>query len=295
MTDQQGIAVKLKTGEMTMDQVLYPERHIADFELDALKIDIVPCGFPSLDEYQLLKVNRSELILVGGRPSSGKSAFMFQLAYNVAQRSCAHVFSLEMDTDQIRSRLLTHVINKSLSHIQKGMVSSEVLERGRKELAKLNYHVDDTAGLNVFQLCDRARNAHKHLQLLRVDKSHSKDDEIGIISRSLKELAKELRVPVIVGSQLNRACEIRGKEVERLSKGEDKSGYKPILSDLRESGNLEQDADMVLFVHRPSQFTDHRHGEADILIAKNRNGPVGEVCMDFTSNQTRFIDRGVAL
>lgn len=286
----------LKDGKIQLESLLNPAKHISDFDPEQLRINTIPCGFASLDEYMLLKEGRSELIFIGGRPSMGKSAFMFQLAYNVAHNMPVHVFSLEMDADQIRARLLAGKMNRSLTRILKGLEDPRAMAKAHQELGALNYFIDDRAGLNVFKLCDAARELHAkigtklividYLQLLRTPRGHSKDDEIGTITKELKALAKELRVPIVVGSQLNRACEARGTE---------NGDFRPILSDLRESGNIEQDADMVLFVHRQSRYTGERPGEADIIVAKNRNGAVGDIRMQFTEIQTRFIDMGVII
>lgn len=223
----------------------------------------------------------------------GKSALMFQLAYNLSHTVPVDVYSLEMDADQIRTRLIAGDINTSLSNIQKGLVDAKKIEAAKRRLKDLKYYIDDRGGLSINQLCDEAIQRKQrigtkviivdYLQLMRVEKGHSKDDEVGKITRQLKELAKELKCPVIVGSQLNRGCETRGKET---------GDYRPTLADLRESGNIEQDADMVMFVHRESRFTGERPGEADLIIAKNRNGPVGDITMQFTESQTRFIDGG---
>lgn len=280
--------------DQEIEALLHPEKHISDFDIDKLRVTVIPSGFPSLDEYLLLKQDKCELIFVGGRPSMGKSAFMFQAALNISKTLPVHVFSLEMDADQIRTRLLAGHLNISLSSILNGTCSATRLEQGKQWLSTLNYVVDDRGGLDIHQICDSAKTVHRergtkvividYLQLLRSERGHSKDDEIGKITRKLKELAKELKVPIVVGSQLNRGCENRGKET---------GDFKPCLADLRESGNIEQDADMVLFVHRESRYTGARPGEADIIISKNRNGPVGEVTMHFTEAQTRFIDRSL--
>lgn len=231
------------------------------------------------------------MIVVGGRPSVGKSAFMFQLAYNVSKHAPVHVFSLEMDKEQIFMRLLAGVVNRSTMAIQKGSVDKNELIKAKATLDNLQYYVDDRAGLNVFELTNAAKDAHRrygtqlividYLQLLRTPKGHSKDDEIGTITKELKALARDLKVPVIVGSQLNRQCETRGRET---------GDYKPMLSDIRESGNVEQDADIVMFVHRESRYTGERPGEADLIISKNRNGPCNSILMHFSESQTKFID-----
>lgn len=281
---------------MELNKILKPECHISDINLESLKIDTIPSGWKSLDDYMFLKDKRSELIIVGGRPSMGKSAFMFQLAYNVAQHIPVHVFSLEMDKEQILTRLLAATLNTSITAIQRGLVPPEALAMARQKIVHSKYFIDDRAGLDVHDLCIAAKQAfHRndtklivvdYLQLMRTQKSHTKDDEIGIITKELKALAKDLKVPIIVGSQLNRANEIRGVQ---------SGDYRPMLSDLRESGNIEQDADIVAFVHRESRYTGERRGEADIIIAKNRNGSVGTVNMGFVESQCNFIDRGDVL
>lgn len=275
-----------------LDELLRPAgKYLSEIDLSRLRIDTIPCGFGSLDDYLFLKKDRSELIIIGGRPSMGKSAFMFQIAKQVSKTVPVHVFSLEMDEEQIVTRLVSGMINRPVTAIQRGLISDKELIPAKEELNKLQYIVDDRAGINVHQLCDAAKEWHAqvktglividYLQLLRTEKGHSKDDEIGNITKSLKALAKELKVPVIVGSQLNRDCERRGTQT---------GNYKPMLSDLRESGNIEQDADIVLAVHRESRYTNERPGEADILILKNRNGPVGDILMTYIDNQTLFID-----
>jgi len=287
---------QLESGEVTLDQVLEqdqnPGKFLYDIDPDDLAISIMPSGFPTLDrDFMFLKESEGELIIVGGRPSMGKSAFMFQVALQVSQMCPVHVFSLEMSHESIVRRLLSGMVNRPVSAIQMGLVDRREIERAKEELKAYRYVIDDTSGLTCAILCDRARARAKshgtklvvvdYLQLLRTEKGHSKDAEIGEITKELKALAKDLRCPVIVGSQLNRQCEIRG-----ASSG----NYAPILSDLRESGNIEQDADIILAVHREYRYTKLRQDEADILILKNRNGSVGETIMKFYAAQTRFVD-----
>lgn len=287
---------RIMGGELDIDAVLNPGKLLYDVDVDKLPIKIMPSGFPTLDnEYMFLKEAEGELIVVGGRPSMGKSAFMFQLALYVSRGLPVHVFSLEMSQESIVRRLLSNIIGKPVSAIQMGLVDKRTLEKAKEELRSFNYFIDDTGGLDVQAVADRARQRARkertrlividYLQLLRTPKGHSKDAEIGDITKTLKALAKELRCPVVVGSQLNRQCEIRG-----ASSGD----YRPILADLRESGNIEQDSDVVMAVHREYRYTKMRQTEADIIILKNRNGPIGEVVMQFYAAQTRFEDTGVS-
>lgn len=284
----------LENGETNIDLLLNPGRRLHEVEIDKLAIKVMPSGFPSLDsEYMLLKEMEGELIIVGGRPSMGKSAFMFQLALNVASYWPVHVFSLEMSQESIVRRLLATQMGVPITAIQMGLVERKKLEKAKEELEKYKYIIDDSSGLGAAEIVDRAISRAKefdtrlvvldYLQLIRTDKGHSKDSEIGELTKSLKYLAKTLKCPVIVGSQLNRQCETRGSS---------SGNYRPILSDLRESGNIEQDADIILAVHRDYRYTKMRADEADILVLKNRNGATGEVIMKFYGAQARFEDIG---
>lgn len=287
------IMKQLNAGTMTIDSLLSPPgTHIKDVPVDDLQIDIMASGFSTLDAYMLLKKGRSELVVIGGRPSHGKSALMFQLALQVSRSMPVHVFSLEMDKEQIATRLIAGLIDKPITAIQRGLIDRKLLNEASKELGKLAYIVDDRSGLNISQIADSARRRAKtdgtgliiidYLQLIKKEKGHSVDDEIGNITRSLKELAKDLKVPIVVGSQLNRQSTARG-----ASSG----NFRPLLSDLRESGNIEQDADMVLFVNREYLHTGQRPSEADIIVAKNRNGPIGDIVMQYVPTQTKFYDK----
>ena len=284
----------LETGEITIDQALNPGRRLHEVDLDRLPIKVMPSGFPTLDrEYMLLKEMEGELIIIGGRPSMGKSALMFQLALNVANYAPVHVFSLEMSQESIVRRLIATQIGVPITAIQMGLIDRRRLQSAKDALEKYNYFIDDSSGLNANDIVDRAITKAKefgtklividYLQLMKTEKGHSKDTEIGEITKALKYLAKTLKCPVLVGSQLNRQCEIRG-----MTSG----NFKPILSDLRESGNIEQDADIILAVHRDYRYTKMRADEADILVLKNRNGAVGDTIMKFYGAQARFEDTG---
>lgn len=285
---------QMYAGEISIDDVLNPGKRLHDVDLDKLSIRVMPSGFPTLDRcYMLLKEDEGELIIVGGRPSHGKSALMFQLALNVSETLPVHVFSLEMSQESIVRRLMSQMLGRPVSAIQHGLVEMELLEQAQEKLSHYQYIIDDCSGLSALELADRARTRARsfgtrliiidYLQLLKTEKGHSKDSEIGEITKTLKTLASELRCPIVIGSQLNRQCEIRGS-----SSGD----YRPILADLRESGNIEQDADIVLAVHRESRYTKLRMDEADIIVLKNRNGAVGETMMKWYGAQTRFEDVG---
>jgi replicative DNA helicase len=268
------------------EKLIYPGKQISDFDQNALEIETIPSGFPSLDMYKLLKRNRGELIIIGARPSQGKSGLGFQIATSVAERGKSHIFSLEMDHESIVARQASIELNKPLDYLQSGLARPEELNSVKARLERLNCIVDDDPGLNVHQICDRARMQYKRsktdlvvidfIQIVDYDRKGNRAIELAAISMALKNLAKELRIPVIALSQLNRNSEHR----------EDGT---PQLSDLKESGSLEQDADVVLLIHR----TKDSPALAKIIIAKNRNGPTGEVDMQFAAGQARFVDNNV--
>lgn len=284
----------LKSGTVKAEDLLYnvKGRNLHDVDLNNLRISTMPSGFDSLDDYLFLKTNRSELIIVGGRPSMGKSAFMFQVAFNVARQYPVHVFSLEMDHEMIVARMLAGLLNRPVDAILRGLVSRAELKEAHDKIKALDCFIDERAGLNIAQIADAAKLRAKkygtklvvidYLQIISSQKGYSRDAEVAEISKSLKELAKDLKIPIVVGSQLNRQCEARGYAT---------GNYQPLLSDLRESGSIEQDADIVVAVHREHKYTGLRQNEADIIILKNRNGPTGEIAMNFFPAQTLFSDK----
>jgi replicative DNA helicase len=274
----------MKLAKLDPDKILYPGKQLSDFDPTKLVLDINRSGFPSLDRFKLLKRNRGELILIGARPSQGKSGLGFQIATSVAEYGKAHIFSLEMDHESIVARQASISLNKPLDYIQSGSARPEELNAAKASLERLNCIIDDRASLNIYQICDAARMQNRksrtdlivvdYIQIVATDQSdYSRAVALGKVSNELKNLAKELRIPVIALSQLNRQAEFR-------------EGGEPQLSDLKESGQLEQDADMVLLIHRSKDAPS----TAKIIIAKNRNGPTGEIELQFAAGQCRFID-----
>lgn len=276
---------EIKINPKVIDNLLYPGKQLAEYDINSLSVDVLPSGFPSFDRMLLFKRNRGELIFIGARPSMGKSALLFQIATNIARDGKSHVISLEDGHEAIATRQTSAILNMSMDIIQAGGASEEALLRAQRLLAELNCVVDTDGGLNVHQICDRARMQHKkgkltalfvdYIQIIKSDRKVSRNEDIGAISCELKALAKELNIPVIVASQLNRNSELRESK-------------KPQLSDLKESGSLEQDADVVLLIHREGF-------EAEVIVAKNKNGPTGSVCMGYVPAQCKFIDKQVGL
>ncbi len=275
---------QLSSGELTIEQALYPGRQLSDFDPQGLTIQTIDSGFESFNKHKVLKKNRGELILIGARPSHGKSALLFQIATNIAKLGKAHVFSLEMDHESVATRQISALINQPIDAVQMGL-RPHLIESAKLELSKLNFHIDDRSGLTVEEICYAARMENKrsktdaifidYIQIIHTKAGHSRANEVAQVSSQLKELSRELRIPVVVASQLNRNNEMR----------EDKT---PMLSDLKESGSLEQDADVVILLYRSA----NSQGEAKVNIAKNRSGPTQTFTMGYAPAQTRFFESG---
>ncbi len=266
-------------------------------------------GYDDLDKYTSGWQN-SDLVIIAARPAMGKTAFVLSMACNMAVRQKIPVamFSLEMSNVQLVNRLISNVCELAGSKIRSGQLNDEEwrhLDVKIKELYDVPLYVDDTPSLSVFELRTKARRLVRdygvkiiiidYLQLMNASgmSYNSRQEEVSTISRSLKGLAKELNIPIIALSQLNRSVENR---VGTDANSPDTK--RPQLSDLRESGAIEQDADMVCFIHRPEYYKIYKdqhgndlHGIAEIIIAKHRNGAVGDVRMRFIGEYARFANR----
>ncbi len=259
-------------------------------------------GFTGLDEI-LGGFQHSDLIIVGGRPSMGKTSLALNIARNTAmeQGACVAMFSLEMARDSLVLRMLSSESGVNLSHIRLGRHTEEEEKRIMEATGKLSeasIYIDDTPQLRMMEMRSKARRLHSehHIDLVILDYMHlmqadsrteNRVQELSFLSRSLKGLARELDVPVLALSQLSRASEFRASHV-------------PQLSDLRESGSIEQDADVVIFVNRDELHyptreawesahpTEQYPPPADIIVAKHRNGPIGQISLRFITRMTRF-------
>lgn len=244
----------------------------------------------------------SDLVILAARPAMGKTAFALSMAKNIAvdQRVPVAFFSLEMSNVQLVNRLIANVCEITSDKIKSGQLAPYEwgqLDFKIKELIGAPLFIDDSPQLSVFELRTKARRLVRehgirlimidYLQLMNASGMSfgSRQEEVSTISRSLKGLAKELNIPILALSQLNRGVESR----------EGIEGKRPQLSDLRESGAIEQDADMVCFIHRPEYYHIYEdsagrdlHGMAEIIIAKHRNGAVGDVLLTFKGQYTRF-------
>ena len=262
----------------------------------------VSTGYYKLDDLTSGWQAASDLVIIAGRPAMGKTSFALSMAKNIAADSRVPMafFSLEMSNVQLVNRLISNVCEIQGSKILNGQLQRDEWDRLDKRINNLigsPLYIDDTPGLSVFELRTKARRLVRehgvklimidYLQLMNANgmRFSSRQEEVSTISRSLKGLAKELDIPILALSQLNRGVESR----------EGLDGKRPQLSDLRESGAIEQDADMVLFVHRPEYYHIYQdesghdlRGMAQIIIAKHRKGATGDVLLTFRGEFTRF-------
>ena len=276
----------------------------------------VPTGLKDLDD-KLGGLHKSDLVILAGRPSMGKTALATNIAYNAAQnilkrqeKSSVAFFSLEMSSEQLSTRILAEQSRIKSNDIRRGKISDEQFDKfieTSKNISELPLYIDETPAISIAAVSNRARRIKRlfgldmividYIQLMRA--TNTKDgrvQEISEITQGLKALAKELAVPVLALSQLSRAVEQR----------DDK---KPLLSDLRESGSIEQDADVVMFVYRESYYLRGKeprpatveHAEwqakmndishlAEIIIGKQRHGPIGKITLEFEERFTKFKD-----
>ena len=253
----------------------------------------VATGFLDLD-YKTAGMQPSDLILVAARPSMGKTAFVLNVAQYVAfrQNKTVAIFSLEMSKEQLVNRLFAMESKVDSQHLRTGDLSDtewEKLIESAGVIGKSNLIIDDTPGISISELRSKCRKykLEHNLEMIIIDylqlmsgngkSTDSRQQEISDISRSLKALARELHVPVIALSQLSRAVEQR-------------PDHRPMLSDLRESGAIEQDADVVMFIYRDDYYNKdtEKKGIAEIIIAKQRNGPIGTVKLAWLPQYTKF-------
>ncbi len=252
----------------------------------------VPTGFEKLDQ-MTAGLQRGDLVIVAGRPSMGKTAFAMNIVEEAAIRGrlSVAVFSMEMPAEQLAMRMLSSLGRIDQQKVRTGRLDPEDWPRLTSPLAMLNdtdiFIVDDSA-LTPTELRARCRRLKRergldlvvvdYLQLMHVpETSENRATEISEISRSLKALAREVKVPVVACSQLNRSLELRGNK-------------RPVMSDLRESGAIEQDADLILFIYRDEVYDEESKdkGKAEIIIGKQRNGPIGKVDLAFLGRYARF-------
>lgn len=263
-------------------------------ELAARPDDIhgVPTGFIDLDKL-LAGLQPSDLLIVAGRPGMGKTGFALSVAKNAAQIHKKHVaiFSLEMSNEQLVQRLISQETGIDSQRLRTGKLTEDewpLFTHAIEVMSDTRIFLDDTPAITPLQLRTKCRRLHleyrldlvivDYLQLMSGDtRNDNRVQEVSYISRNLKVLARELNVPVLAAAQLSRAVEQR-------------TDKRPVLSDLRESGSLEQDADIVMFIYRPEVYEDDpaKQNIAEIIVAKHRNGPIGNVQLIFRKNLAKF-------
>ncbi len=289
--------------ELSQDRQRGSILHVRDIIHDAMEmvenlskheghITGVSTGFPELDS-MTSGLQPGELVILAARPSMGKTAFALNIAGNAALETKVPVaiFSLEMSSEALVTRMLCSEARVNLAHVRRGYLNEGDLGHLSMAAGRLfdaGIFIDDSAAMNVLEIRSKARRlkAEQNIGLIVIDyiqmmsavgRNDNRQQEIAAISRSLKGLAKELRLPVLVLSQLSRAAETR-------------SDRRPMLSDLRESGAIEQDADLVMFIYREAYYEKEKKDDrtSEIIIAKQRNGPTGTVQLIFNHEYTRF-------
>ena len=288
---------RTKTSFYTLKEVMKSSFEMIEHLYDKKEaITGVPSGFGDLDELTT-GFQPGDLVIIGGRPSMGKTALGLNIAQHVAleMREPVAVFSLEMSKEQLALRMLCAEAMVDSNSVRKGFIRKEdwhKLTSAAGRLAEAPIYIDDSSGTSVLEMRAKARRLkmehHGGLGLVVVDylqlmrgrgNFERREQEISEISRSLKGLAKELKVPVIALSQLNRGVEARNDK-------------RPSLADLRESGAIEQDADVIIFLYRDEVYNRNNpsnKGEAEVIVAKQRNGPTDTIKLTFLSSSTRFV------
>ncbi len=268
------------------DQIDYLQQHRGD-------VVGVPTGYADMDQLTG-GLQRSDLIIIAARPAMGKTSLALGMAYGsaVAHGKTVGIFSLEMSAEQLVQRLLSMETGVDSHRLRLGQIDDgewDRISRAFGRLAEAQIYIYDQAGAGIMDVRSKARRLQAehgldlvvidYLQLMSSRRSENRVQEISEISRGLKGLARELNVPVIALSQLSRAVESR-------------SDHRPMLSDLRESGSIEQDADIVMFIYREEKYEEdsEKKGIAEIIVAKHRNGPVGSINLRFFDRTARFAD-----
>jgi replicative DNA helicase len=297
-------AAIIEVAEQRIRPGLVPVRALTTPTLDMIRrfaerkeaVTGVPSGFRSLDGLTA-GFHPSELVIVAARPSMGKTALALNIAQHAGMRAdrSAAFFSMEMAKEQLVIRLLCAESQLDIKRVRTGFISErefEKLKLAGEALSRANIYIDETPGVTIMEMKAKARRLRmeQHLDIIFVDyiqlmrpggRFENRNQEMSFITRSLKELAKELQIPVVGVSQLSRSPE-KGRREPR-----------PLLSDLRESGAIEQDADVVIFIFRPEYYhpdDESLRGLAEISVAKQRNGPTGSINLAFIREYARFAD-----
>jgi replicative DNA helicase len=289
-------AARVKSGLITPEEILKNYDGGINAFLDPSKrIKGISSGFTKLDE-MTGGMHGGDLIIVAGRPSMGKTALALNMAQHVALKlkQTVAIFSLEMSKESLLTRMVCAAARVDSQRFRAGYLTAEErrkLSHALHELVEAPLYIDDTAGLSLMDMHAKLRRLEREPKLVVVDylqlmssrgRSENRNQEVSALSRGMKLLAKDMNVPMLVLSQLSRAVETRQDD------------HRPQLSDLRDSGSIEQDADLVSFVYREEVYKKDREdlrGLAELIVAKQRNGPVGTVKLVFLHAQTKFENR----
>lgn len=275
------------TPEEMVARVELPAKHIADIELE-FGAEPLPCGFPSFEKYMYLRRGQSDVVTIAARPGQGKTILGLQVALNTAKHMPVCFFSLEMTKDQLKKRILSQITKRSakqLAHPQ----NKPLVDAANEQLRNTALFLDDTSGLDANSICNRAHTfARKrglglvvidYVQIVAVPEGELKAEGVAKTMSTLKKLAKELNVPVLILAQLNREFE------KRLA---DNPEAKPISSDLADSSSIEKWSDILLTIHQPHPHT------ISVTALKNRHGEKVDLTLDFSGELMTLIDRGEA-
>lgn len=284
----------------SQDTVVHIEQPAVDAfcrmgEIMRLKGQLTGVSTPFTDLNKLTSgLQPNDLIIVAGRPSMGKTAFALNIAQHAAIKTnkTVLIFSLEMSREQLAMRMLSTEANLDMQRVKLGIASDADIVRASEALeplARASIYIDDTAGVNVAEIRSKCRRLKTrvgldlviidYLQLMQSGaKSENRVTEISEMTRALKILARELNAPVILLSQLSRNAEKR-------------EGKRPMMSDLRESGSIEQDADVIMLLHRPSFYDETEDNTTEVIVAKHRNGPVDTIRLMWVAQYAKFTDR----
>ncbi len=272
---------------------------IGNFDFSSLKVDVLPSGFAVFDKHFVLKRGKAQLVTVAAYTSHGKTAMMMQLAANVSQHGPVFVHSFEMSKSQLETRLLASIAKYPAERIMRGDIPKDKLTKAIKDYESRSLFLckstNNTLAYIQASCFEKAKQVGKplmivvdYLQIMSAGRDRDmRTREIKDCMLGLKTLAEQLECPIVLGSQMNRKCEERGKAIE-LRKGVGE--YRPITADLAESSSIAQDADVLLFITRQEQYDGTRPNQADILCTKNRDGQVFEEEMQWSGELCSFYE-----
>lgn len=271
------------TPEEAVDKFDLPGQHIADIEVD-LQVEPLTCGFRSFEENYFFRKHRPDLITIASRPGGGKTSIGMQMALNVSEMGPVLLFSLEMSKDQLKQRILSLETGKSALQL-KVPSNLGLIKAANQRLRNLKLYIDDQNSLDIDTLVSRAINYNRrsplslivvdYMQIVNTAISRSRTEEISYISEKLKNLAKEIRCPVLALAQMSRNIDQRLREDENA---------RPMMSDLAESSGIEKWSDVILAIHKPNEHI------AKVFCLKNRHGAMKDVSMQFSGELTKFIE-----